>query len=133
MVLAAKSNITWTVGDTKSMMIKLGGANTQLALNQDTFGSAVFDNVKIYNYCKTNFNPNREDILKDKVHTANEFLQISSDDVNFYGIGATQLPLVFSQVPSGESRTVYIRTNKNEYFKQSKTTANLIISWLTTV
>jgi len=131
--LASSSKQRWTVDDTKSISIRLGGSNTQLALNQDTFGSAVFDNVKIYNYCKTDFNPNEENVSKDIVYTPNEFLQVSPDDVNFYGVGSDQLPLIFSQVPAGDSRTIYIRTNKNENFGRSKTTANLLISWLTTV
>jgi hypothetical protein len=131
--LAARNNITWNVEDTKSISIRLGGANTQLALNNDPYGSAVFDNVKIYNYCKTSFNPNEEGIAKDKVYTPNEFIQISNDNINFYGVGSDQLPLVFSQVPAGASRTIYLRTNKNENFGRGKTTANLIVEWLTTV
>jgi len=131
--LAAKSNVAWIVEDTKSAVIKLGGSNTQLALNKEIFGSAIFDNVKIYNYCKTNFNPNEEGISKDRVYTPNEFIEISSDNISFYGVGSAQLPLVFSQVPSGASRTIYIRTNKTNDFGRNKTTASLIISWLTTV
>jgi len=131
--LAVRNNIAWNVEDTKALSIRLGGANTQLALNSDSYGSAVFDNVKIYNYCKTSFTPNEEGIAKDKVYTPNEFIQISKDDVNFYGLGSDQLPLVFSQVPAGASRTIYLRTNKNENFGRGKTTANLIVEWLTTV
>lgn len=130
---AAVSNIKWDVGDTKSMVVRLGGSTTQLALNKDVFGSAIFDNIKLYSYCKLVFNPNEVGVDKDRVYTPNDFIQISSDDTNFYGVGSEQLPITFSQVPSGESRTVYIRTNKDERFGNGKTTANLIIAWLTTV
>jgi len=132
--LVAKSNVAWNVEDTKSAVIKLGGSNTQLALNKDTFSSAIFDNIKIYNFCKTVFNPNEEGVDKDKVYTPNEFLQISKDDINFYGLGSDQLPLIFEQVPVGESRIIYVRTNKNENFGRSKKfTGTLIVSWLTSV
>lgn len=131
---AASSNVAWEVGDTKSTVVRLGGATTQLALNRDSFGSSIFNNIKIYNYCKTEFNPNEEGILKDKVYTPNDFIQISADNINFYGIGSDQLPITFSQVPSGESRTVYIRTNKNEDFVScTKLSAPILIQWLTTV
>ena len=131
--LIARNNVAWSVDDTKAISIRLGGSNTQLALNSDSYGSAIFSNVKIYNYCKTHFTPNEEDINNDKIYTPNEFIQISSDGVNFYGRGSDKLPIVFPQVPAGDSRTIYVRTNKNEKFGRGKTTANLLISWLTSV
>jgi len=131
--IVAKSNVPWSVEDTKSAVIKLGGSNTQLALNKEIFSGAIFDNVKIYNFCKTNFNIGTEGIAKDIVYTPNEFLEISSDNTNFYDVGSDQLPIVFSQVPVGESRTIYVRTNKNKNFGKNKTTANVLIEWLTTV
>jgi hypothetical protein len=127
------TNTPWDVEDTKSAVIKLGGGNTQLALNQDTFGGGVFENVKIYNYCKTDFNISSEGIDKDITYTPNEFVEISSDNINFYGVGSDQLPITFQQVPTGSSRTIYVRSNKNDNFKQSKKTANLVVGWLTTV
>jgi len=124
---------TWEVSDTKSAIIRLGGFNTQLAGNQDFWGGGIFDNVKIYNYCKTDFDVNKEDIDKDIVYTPNDFLEISKDNINFYNMRSSSLPLIFEQVPSGESRTIYVRSNKNDNFKQSKKTASLIVEWLTTV
>jgi hypothetical protein len=46
---------------------------------------------------------------------------------------SAELPLEFLQIPAGEKRTVYVRSNKNNNFKQSKKTANLIIEWLVSV
>ena len=131
--LICKSRTTWEVEDTKSAILKLGGATTQMALNKDPYGSAIFDNVKIYNYCKTEFDINKEGVDKDIVYTPNEFLEVSSDNVNFYGVGSGDLPLIYPAVPAGDSRIIYVSSNKNENFAQSKKTATLIIDWLTTV
>jgi hypothetical protein len=123
----------WTVEDTKSVNIILGGRSTQLALNQEGYGSGIFDNIKIYDYPKDDFDPFQEGISKDITYAPNEFLDISDDDVNFYGVGSDKLPLEFEQVPAGDSRTIYIRSNKNENFRQSRKTASIIIQWVTTV
>jgi len=127
------SDVQWEVSDTKSVNIKIGGGNTQLSYAHDSYGAGVFDNIKIYSYAKSNFSINTEGIETDIVYTPNDFLEISSDNINFYGIGSDQLPLIFEQVPSGDKKTVYIRSNKDYRFKQSKKTANLIVNWLSTV
>jgi hypothetical protein len=104
-----------------------------MTYNDDINGSAIFSNIKVYNYCKTSFNIEDEDINNDTVYTPNKFLEISSNDTDFYGVGSENLPLIFTAVPNGESRTVYIRSNKNKNFSSRNSTANLLISWLTTV
>jgi len=132
--LICSSKIMWTVGDTKSINIKLGGSAPQLSGNYDFWGAGIFDNVKIFNYPKISFaDLNVEGVDKDIVFVPNEFLQISKDGINFHGLGSGSLPLEFLQVPAGGKRTVYVRSDKNQNFKQSKSTASLIISWLTTV
>ena len=131
--LICKSTDTWEVGDTKSAILKLGGATTQLAHNQDAYGSAIFDNVKIYNYCKSEFHIEREGVEKDTTYISNEFIEISKDNSTFYGMGSSNLPLVYESVPHGEKRTVYMRTNKDERFINSKKTANLLVEWLISV
>jgi len=131
--LIVTSKIAWRVNDTKSAVIKLGGATAQTAHNSDTYGSAIFDNVKIYNYCKTEFNIETEGVEKDISYTANEFLQISENGTDFYGMGSTNLPIVFQAVPAGTSKTIYVRPAKNERFAQSPNTASILVEWLTTV
>jgi len=124
---------TWEVGDTKFAMLRFGGPNTQITYNSDISGSAIFSNIKVYNYCKNAFNINDEGISNDIVYTPNNFLEISSDDISFYSVGSENLPITFSGVPNGDSRTIYIRSNKDKNFSGSDSTANLLISWLTTV
>ncbi len=127
------SKKTWEVSDTKSALIKLGGGNTQFVSNFETFGGGVFDNVKIYDYCKEVFNIDSEGIERDVSYTANDFTEISSDNINFYGVGSANLPIIFQAVPPGQKRTLYVRSNKNYLFENSTKTANIIASWLTTV
>ena len=132
-LLTYASNVGWTVGDTKSVNIKFGGGNTQLAYNREAYGSGIFDNIRLYKYAKTNFNINDESNTKDITYTPNQFLEISADNSTFYGVGSDQLPIIFEQVPVGTTKTIYIRSNKNDNFLQSKKTASLIVQWLTTV
>jgi hypothetical protein len=132
-VLMYTSKQTWEVSDTKFALIKLGGGNTQLASAYETFGGGIFDNIKIYDYCKDNFNINTEGIEKDISYTANQFTEISDDNITFHGVGSAGLPLIFTAVPADASRTVYVRSNKNDFFKTSTKTATLLVSWLTTV
>lgn len=132
-ILICASKVTWELGDTKSAVVKLGGATSQMAHNKDAYGSAIFENLKIYNFCKNEFNVVSEDIIKDITYFPNQFMEISSDNINFYGVGSSNLPIVFSQVPVGETKIVYIRASKNANFAQSKKTANLLIEWTTTV
>jgi len=131
--LIVGSKVKWGVSDTKSINLRLGGCCTELSGNRDFWGSGIFQNLKIYNFCKTSFNINKEGVDKDLVFTANQFIQISKDNSNFYGIESANLPLEFLQVPAGEKKVVYIRSNKDNNFKQSRKTANLIIEWLISV
>ena len=99
----------------------------------DAYGAGIFDNIKIYNYAKDSFKINTEGSARDVVYTPNEFLEISTDNTNFHGIGSSSLPFIFDQVPVGGSKTIYVRPNKNDNFTQSKKTASLVVSWLTAV
>jgi hypothetical protein len=121
----------WEVSDTKSANIRFGGTITEMALNSDSLGSAIFHNIKIYNYCKTSFNIIDEDIDQLELFpTPNDFVEISSDDNVFYGVGSSNLPLCFEQVPASGTRTVYVRSNKTDKFIHSnKKTANLDVEW----
>ena len=127
------SNVQWEVSDTKSVNIKFGGSNAQISYAQDSYGAGIFDNIKIYNYAKDSFKINTEGVAGDVVYTPNEFLEISEDNINFHGVGSSSLPFTFDQVPVGDSKTIYVRSNKDDNFAQSKKTASLVVSWLTTV
>jgi hypothetical protein len=131
--LICGSKLKWVVGDTKSINLRIGGHNTELSGNRDFWGSGIFDNLKIYNFCKTDFNINVEGIEKDVTYVPNDFIEISKNDIDYYGIESKQLPLIFQQIPAGEKRTIYVRSNKNINFKQSKKTAAVVVDWLVSV
>ncbi len=45
------------------------------------------------------------------VVTPDQMVEISSDNVSYYGRGNSNLPLVYYNVPAGGTQTVYVRTN----------------------
>jgi hypothetical protein len=132
-ILTLNSNSTWEVSDTKLAFFKLGGGITQTSQIFDTESNFVFENVKIYNYCKDSFNINTQNITDEYLYTPENFIELSKDNSDFYGIGSNNLPIIFEQVPSQESVTIYIRTNKNNKLKSTGSNAQIIVDWLTTV
>jgi len=128
--LAGSSYNTWEIKDTKSSRLLLGGAVSQKAASEDpTSIWAAVDNLKVYNYCKTDFSDRDvEGIDSIDVLSPNSFLEISKDGVTFYDRNSAYLPLVYEDVPPGESRTVWVRTNIPENLTgDEKRTADLII------
>jgi hypothetical protein len=133
-VLVLASKDPWTIGDAKSVNLRLGGANTFLAYNNDAFGSAIFENLRVYDYCKTFFDIEKQSPIEDSAITPNSFVELSKDGINFYKVSDGQFPFIFEQVPAGEKVPIFIRTNKDSSFKScSKKTANLEITWVTPV
>ena len=131
--LRLASSSTWDIKDTKLSYFKLGGGVTQSTHVFESFSSCVFDNLKVYNFCKDNFTINKEDIEQDYVYLPETFIEISKDNNNFHGLGSIQLPFIYEQVPAGESVQVYVRADKTKNFDASHSTAQIIIDWLTTV
>lgn len=122
----------WDVSDSRFVNVKFGGGLTEKAFfGKPPKGSAIFHNIKIYNYCKTDFDIINNDIDSQELsYVPNDFIEISKDDVNFYGVESDNIPLMFEQVPSKETKTVYVRSNKvNGFSKCIKKTANLDIEW----
>ena len=132
--LAYSSKIPWEVKDNKSTTIKLGGGNSPLAYNYDVAsGGGIFRDLKIYDYCKNSFDNYVNSNEYSKTYEAEDFMFISKDDINFYGVGSLNLPLIFEKVPAGNSVPIYIKTIKNTNFKYSNKTADLMVTWLTSV
>ena len=61
------------------------------------------------------------------------FIEISKDNITYYKLGSENLPMIFEQVPPGESRDIYVRSIKNSKFSSKNSTAQIIVDWLTTV
>lgn len=129
--LALSTTETWEVSDLQGVTMRFGGNATDLTYNNDCFGSGIFSNVKIYNYCKTNFDLTNEGISrKEHSYTPNDFVEISKDDISFYGVNSTELPFIFKNVPADEKKTIYVRSNKLDGFKDcNNKTGSVLIDW----
>ncbi len=93
----------------------------------------VLENLKIYNYAKTDFSDIFDaDLERTQLVTPSELVEISLDDVNFHGVGSQGLPLVQNNVAQGEDVTVYIRTNiPKNLSRDVSRDASLLIRWKT--
>lgn len=127
------STTQWQVSDTKLSFFKLGGGVTQTSQIFDTQSNFVFENIKIYNYCKESFSINTQNIDEEYLLTPEHFIELSKDGLSFVGVGSTELPFIYEQVPSKDSITLHVRTNKYGKFKSSASNAQVLINWLITV
>ena len=132
-VLTLSSNSVWEVSDTKLSFFKLGGGIAQTAQIHSNSSAFIYENLKVYNYCKDSFRPNKQDIEGDYIYSPEHFIEISMDNITYHKLGSENLPMVFEQVPPGESRNIYVRSIKNSKFSAKNSTAQIIIDWLTTV
>jgi len=114
----------WAINSNNISSIIFGGMTTSAAVLK-TEGSGAFSNIKVYNYCKLDNN-----VISDTIG-ANDFLEISKDNENFFKLGDENLPIQFKGVDSGETITVYVRSNKENNFSSiTEATGNLIASWI---
>lgn len=128
-VLYLKGQVTWDVGDNKNVLLRLGGGNTYLANSDDSDGSAIFSNVKLYNYCKTSFEINQQLPSDIENITPNDFVQVSPDDVVFYSSRDAQLPMEYTLVPPGEKIPIYVRVDKSRIDELDRLTGSVNIEW----
>jgi hypothetical protein len=94
---------------------------------------ALMENLKIYNYAKTDFSDiNSPDLERTQLITPSQLLEISTDGINFEGIGSSNLPLVVGGVPSGESTTIFLRSNlPRNLTGDENRDASLLVRWKT--
>jgi hypothetical protein len=130
---------TWNVLDSKLFKFTFGGQG-MLALKEfdASFHASAVDGVvselKMYNYCKTNFYKSLmklpDDEKGDTLIKPSKFIEISSDNLTFYKVGAAQLPFVFNQVPPGGIIPIYYRTVlPKELSGAEKRTSAILASW----
>ena len=93
----------------------------------------LIENLKIYNYPKSDFSDiDNVDLTRTQLLTPSELIEISTDGVNFSGVGAAELPLVVQDVSPGESAVVYIRTNiPRGLTGDEQRDASLLVRWKT--
>lgn len=127
LILSTKD--TWPVTDFKSSLLRFGGGNTYLANNDDCTGSAIFSNIKYYNFCKTDFDLSNLTPSENVVNEPNNFIAISKDNINFYNTISTQLPLVYENIQPAEKIKIYYKLNKSNMNIINGLTGNIAIDW----
>ena len=140
-VLIAKTAETWDISDNKYFKFIFGG-KALLALKEESFTAethsvdGVVGNLKVYNYCKTDFSDvlNTEEVDVVKLKKPSELIEISKDNLTFYRVGSGNLPLSFSMVAPGTVVPVYVRPILTRGLTGAeKRTASLIVEWDVTV
>jgi hypothetical protein len=128
-LLVVSTKDTWGVSTSKSSVLRFGGGTTILANNNDTYGSAIFGNTRVYDYCKEDFEINSLDPVKEKIYNHNALLKVSKNDIDFYDINSGQLPLKFEEILPGDKVTIYIQVDKTNIDLIDKKTGTLDIEW----
>lgn len=83
-----------------------------LPTNATASSWAGIENLKIYNYAKTDFSDIFDEELKrTQLINASDMLQISLDNNNFESVGSSNLPLVKNKVKDGESVNLFVKTD----------------------
>jgi uncharacterized protein YkuJ len=104
-------------------------------LPQDNTASswASLENIKIYNYAKTNFDDrNDRELSRTQLLKPSEMLEISLDNTTWHGVGSDSLPLVVPGVESGQEGTVYVRSNiPKDITGDENRDASLLVRWKT--
>ena len=136
-VLVAKSFDVWSIQDKKHFNFIFGG-NSPIGLRmgeviQSSSVDGVVSNFKIYNYCKTDFSDALENSEEENVNSlfkTSELIEISKNNLTFFKVGSPNLPLLYEEVPFGDSIKVYVRTVIPKGLTgKEKRTPNLIVSW----
>lgn len=117
---AVDTNVaTWKTDPNTTLMLGAqawDGIITPLSSSVD----GVIDNLKVYNYAKTDFAHSMNNEGLEHIRTSDELVEISIDGVNFFGSNTrgTSLPLLVRNVGPGGSFEIQVRNRE-----QSGTTA----------
>lgn len=130
---------TWTYTDEKLFRFTLGG-KTPLAVIEQSSSlenrsiDAVVSNLRIYNYCKSNFTDSMNNVFDDNAADdlviPSEMIEISQDNVTYYRVGDAELPFFYSKVPDGDTKQIYVRSAIPEGLSgKENRTAGIVTSW----
>jgi len=83
----------------------------------------VIDNLKVYNYAKSDFSWSLDNQGLEPLRTSDDLLEVSLDGLTFFGSGdrGTGLPLLVRQVLPGEKFNVHIRNKKSNQPETAQT------------
>jgi len=134
----AKIYDTWDVSDSKKFRFFIGGKG--LHAIRDVFESSSVDGVvsdfKIHNYCKTDFSDSLAgtEEVREKLWKPNELIEISKDNVTFYGVGDPGLPLLYEDVAPGNTASVYVRSSLPDTLTgRENREATILASWFVSI
>ena len=139
--LIAKTTETWDISDNKYFKFIFGG-KALLSLKEESFTAethsvdGIVGNLKVYNYCKTDFsdvqNTDAVDVVELK--KPSELIEISKDNLTFYKVGSENLPLSFDLVAPGTVIPVYVRPIiPGNLTGAERRTASIVAEWDVTV
>jgi hypothetical protein len=123
------STTIWGISDNKGVLLRLGGGNSYLSTNDNDDGSAIFSNVKLYNYCKEEYDLNERLPKIYAASTSNSFLYLSADNVTFYNSNSVELPMVFEAVKPGDGIKVYTKVDKTKPDLYTQFTGTIAVDW----
>ena len=94
---------------------------------------ATIENLKIYNYPKTDFSDRfDEDLKRTQLVTPSEMIEISLDNITFESVGSANLPLVKEDVTDNETVILYVRTNiPRDLTGTENRDASIVVRWKT--
>lgn len=129
----------WDYTDEKLFKFTLGGKSPLAMVEHSsslTTGSVdgVISNLRIYNYCKSNFtdsmNNDFDESVSDDLLIPSKMIEISQDNVTYYKVGDAALPFLYEKVPSGNSVQIYVRsTIPGGLTGKEGRTAGILASW----
>jgi hypothetical protein len=134
--LQSKVFDTWEVNENNKVNFTLGGkapfAVSQHYPSEISSIDGVVSELKLHNYCKTNFDATIEDVNYDETNLIHpsQFVEISKDNLTFYKVGDTSLPLFWDDVPADTTVPLYVRTVlPRSLTGKELRTAGIIVSW----
>lgn len=133
--LLARNFNPWMVGDSKLFNFIFGGqglfSQKGTTVIQSSSVDAVISNLKIFNYCKTDFTDSiNNEVSSTTLIKPQELIEISFDNVTFYRVGSVYLPLKFTQVTPNSVVPVYVKANlPYDLTGKEKRTASIVGSW----
>lgn len=137
-ILLAKSFTKWKVSDEKHFNFIFGGQSLLVQKLQglppkSSSVDGVVSNIKIYNYCKTDFKDfltSADVVGPTLLMKPSDLIEISKDNVTFYRVGSEGLPFYFKNIPPSEVVPVYVRTTvPGGLTGKEKRTAELLGQW----
>ena len=129
----------WEIIDNKLFKFTFGGKGPlglieQASSLETSSVDGVVSDLRIYNYCKTDFTDSMVNIPSENrifgLIRPSQMIEISKDNLTYYKVGDSELPLFFEKVNPGVTTPIYVRSIvlKGMVGKESRT-SGIVSSW----